>query len=114
MTVAVGYTYPASTDTLRLDVQWRRLNGRPLHFDAATARMAPGSGQLELRTSYHGVLPPPTPMLMHLALSAPNGSVVMQRDCEMALVTADGKDAWAGDLVTRKANALSWRVRSCK
>lgn len=114
MTVAVSYAHPESSDTLRLDLQWRRLNGRVLRFSGATARMAPGSGQIELRTTYHGVLPPPTPMVMHLAVAAPNGTVLLARDCEMALVTAQGKDAWAGDLVTGNANALSWRVRSCK
>ena len=114
MTVAITYSEPASTDTLRLDLEWRRLNGRVLRFTAASARMAPGSGQIELETTYHGVLPPPTPMVMHLAVAAPNGTVLMQRDCEMTLVTAQGKDAWAGDLVTKNANALSWRVRSCK
>jgi hypothetical protein len=114
MTVAVSYADPASTDTLRLDVQWRRLNGRVLRFSGATARMAPGSGQIQLQTTYHGVVPPPTPMVMHLAVAAPNGTVLLERDCEMALVTAQGKEAWAGDLVTRNANTLSWRVRSCK
>lgn len=114
MTVAVSYAQPASGDTLRLELQWRRLNGRVLQFSGATARMAPGSGQLELQTAYHGVLPPPTPMVMHLAVAAPNGTVLLERDCEMALVTAQGKAAWAGDLVTKNANSLSWRVRSCK
>lgn len=114
ITMAVSYAYPASGDTLRLDLQWRRLNGRALQFSGATARMTPGSGQIELQTTYHGVLPPPTPMVMHLAVAAPNGTVLLARDCEMALVTAQGKDAWAGDLVTRNANTLSWRVRSCK
>jgi len=114
MTVAVSYADPASTDTLRLDVQWRRLNGRVLRFSGATARMAPGSGQIQLQTTYHGVVPPPTPMVMHLAVAAPNGTVLLERDCEMTLVTAQGKEAWAGDLVTRNANTLSWRVRSCK
>jgi hypothetical protein len=104
MTVAVSYAHPESSDTLRLDLQWRRLNGRVLQFSGATARMAPG----------HGVLPPPTPMVMHLAVAAPNGTVLLARDCEMTLVTAQGKEAWAGDLVTRNANTLSWRVRSCK
>jgi len=114
MTVAVSYAHPESGDTLRLDLQWRRLNGRVLQFSGATARMAPGSGQIELRTTYHGVLPPPTPMVMHLAVAAPNGNVLLSRDCEMTLVTAQGKEAWAGDLVGRNANTLSWRVRSCK
>lgn len=114
MTVAVSYAYPVSSDTLRLDLQWRRLNGRVLRFAGATARMAPGSGQIELQTTYHGVLPPPTPMVMHLAVAAPNGTVLLARDCEMALVTAQGKEAWAGDLVTKNANTLSWRVRSCR
>lgn len=114
MTVAVSYAYPASSDTLRLDLHWRRLNGRALQFSGATARLAPGSGEIELETTYHGVLPPPTPMVMHLAVAAPNGTVLVARDCEMALVTAQGKEAWAGDLVTKNANTLSWRVRSCK
>ena len=114
MTVAVTYASPASSDTLRLALQWRRLNGRVLRFSGAAARMAHGSGQVELRTTYHGVLPPPTPMVMHLAVAAPNGTVLLSRDCEMALVTAQGKAAWAGDLVTGKANSLSWRIRSCK
>ena len=114
MTVAVTYVHPGPRDTLTLGLQWRRLNGRALRFSPVSARIAPGSGQIELRTSYHGVLPPPTPMVLHVALAAPNGTVLLQRDCEMALVTAQGKDAWAGDLVTRNANTLSWRVRSCR
>ncbi len=114
MTVAVSYAYPASSDTLRLDLQWRRLNGRVLQFSGAAARLAPGSGEIVLQTTYHGVLPPPTPMVMHLAVATPNGTVLLARDCEMALVTAQGKEAWAGDLVTKNANTLSWRVRSCK
>lgn len=114
MTVAVTYAYPASADTLRLDLEWRRLNGRPLRFTAASAHLAPGSGQVALATSYHGMLPPPTPMMLHLAVAAPNGKVLMQRDCEMALVTATGKDAWAGDLMTKRAKTLTWRVRACR
>jgi hypothetical protein len=114
MTVAVTYTYPVSTDTLRLDLAWRRLNGRPLRFNPASAHLAPGSGQVALATSYHGMLPPPTPMVLHLAVAAPNGKVLLQRDCEMALVTAAGKDAWAGDLMTKQAGTLTWRVRACR
>lgn len=112
MIVAVTYEHPAS-DTLTLALQWRRLNGRPLRFASAAARLAPGSGQVALTTSYHGMLPPPTPMVLHLSLAVPNGKVVLARDCEMALVTPAGKDAWAGDLMSRRAGTLSWRVRSC-
>lgn len=114
MTIAVTYAYPVSADTLRLDLEWRRLNGRPLRFATASAHLAPGSGQVALATSYHGMLPPPTPMVLHLAVAAPNGTVLLQRDCEMALVTAAGKDAWAGDLMTKQANTLTWRVRTCR
>lgn len=114
MIVAVTYQHPASTDTLTLALAWRRLNGRPLQFASASARLAPGSGQVALTTSYHGMLPPPTPMILHLSLAAPNGKVVLARDCEMVLVTPAGKDAWAGDLMTRQAGTLSWRVRSCR
>lgn len=114
MTVAVTYAHPASTDTLTLELAWRRLNGRPLQFTTASARLAPGSGQVVLTTSYHGMLPPPTPHVLHLAVAAPNGKVLLQRDCQMALVRADGKDAWAGDLMTKHANDLAWRVRACR
>lgn len=114
MTVAVTYARPAATDTLTLDLAWRRLNGRPLQFAAASARLGPGGGQVALATTYHGMLPPPTPLVLHLSVAAPNGKVVLQRDCEMALVRPDGKDAWAGDLMTKQANALAWRVRGCR
>lgn len=114
MTVAVTYAHPAASDTLTLGLEWRRLNGRPLRFSAASAHLLPGSGHVSLATSYHGMLPPPTPMVLHLVVAAPNGRVLLTRDCEMALVTANGKDAWAGDLVTKQANTLTWRVRACR
>lgn len=113
MTVAVSYKDSLSRDTLTLGVQWRRLNGRPLKFTPALAQLAPGSGAIELHTTYHGVLPPPTPMLMHLVLTARDGHVVVQRDCDMSLVNEAGKEAWAGDLMKKGANDLTWRVRTC-
>ncbi|MGH7649826.1 MAG: hypothetical protein ACREND_17075 [Gemmatimonadaceae bacterium] len=113
MTVAVAYARPVSTDTLTLGLEWRRTNGRPLQFTAASASIAPGSDHVVLATSYHGILPPPTPMVLHVEMAAPNGKVLLTRDCQMALVTTDGKDAWAGDVVSRRANDLAWRVRAC-
>jgi hypothetical protein len=113
MTVSVSYTDPLARDTLTLDVQWSRLNGRALKFAPAAARLAPGGGRIDVETTYHGMLPPPTPMLMHLALRAPNGRVLLARDCEMSLVNRQGKAAWAGDLMWKSANDLAWRVRTC-
>ena len=113
MTVSVNYSSPASPESLTVAVAWRRMNGRPLKFTPVVRRAAPGAGVVDIETSYHGMLPPPTPMRMEIELSSPRGRIVLRRHCEMSLVNGRGKAAWAGDLVGKTANELAWKVTTC-
>jgi hypothetical protein len=115
MTVAVSYDHPGGGphDTLTLGARWRRMNGERLDFTPVTARIAPGQGEVILDTKYHGVLPPPTPIILHLELTAPDGRRLAQRNCRMTLVTPQGKEAWAADLMHKKSRDLSWKVKEC-
>jgi hypothetical protein len=113
MTLAVMYDHPTPSDTLVLGARWRRLNGERLDFTPVVVRIAPGRGEVRLRSSFHGVLPPPTPIVLHLELTRPDGRRVWQRDCRMSLVTPQGKEAWAADLMRKRSRELSWRVKSC-
>jgi len=75
--------------------------------------VTPGHGEATLASTYHGVLPPPSPIVLHLELRSRGGAAVGQRECELALVNARGKPAWAGDLVRRDAQSLTWHVTRC-
>lgn len=113
ITLAIGYDQSVVSDTVTLNVHWRRRNGRELSFAPAVVHVAPGSGDVIVQSAYHGILPPPSSIVVHIELAARDGRRLATRDCEVNLVTVNGKDAWAGDLIRRNANALSWRVRSC-
>ncbi len=113
MTLAVTYDHPSLSDTLILDARWRRLNGRPLGFTPVAMRLAPGRRQVFLESSYHGMLPPPTPIVLHLELTGPDGQRVWQSDCRVSLVNPQGKEAWATDLMRKKSRELSWKVKDC-
>ena len=115
MTVSVQYDRPGPGDTLELRLDVRRLTGRRLDFSPARTALPPGSGTVALATTFHGILPPPTPIVLHLEVSNRAGRVVLQRDCELHLVNLQGKEAWAGDLVrAREAAGLAWRVSACR
>ncbi|MGH7626021.1 MAG: hypothetical protein ACREOJ_11990 [Gemmatimonadaceae bacterium] len=113
MTVDVSYRYPALRDTLRVEARWMRLNGRPLDFPPATETIGPGSGHVTLASRYTGLLPPPTPIVLRLSLFAANGHAVTESDCELALVTPQGRPAWAADLLWKRSRHLSWKIRTC-
>ncbi|HWG53673.1 MAG TPA: hypothetical protein VN677_10290 [Gemmatimonadaceae bacterium] len=113
MTVDVSYRYPALRDTLRLEARWLRLNGRPLDFPPATEIITPGSGHVTLASRYTGLLPPPTPAVLRLSLLAADGHAVTESDCELALVTPQGRPAWAADLLWKRSRQLSWKIRTC-
>jgi hypothetical protein len=113
MTVNVSYRNAGLGDTLTLGARWMRLNGRPLDFPPATDTIMPGTGQVTLASRYTGLLPPPTPVLLRLSLFAADGHVVTESDCELTLVTPQGRPAWAADLLWKRSRQLSWKVRTC-
>lgn len=113
LTVDVSYRYPAVRDTLRLEARWMRLNGRPLDFPPVTEIVGPGSGQVTLASRYTGLLPPPTPIVLRLSLRGADGHEVTGSDCELVLVTPQGRPAWAADLLWKRSRHLSWRIRTC-
>lgn len=115
MTVSVSYDRPGPGDTLYVGLDLRRLTGHRLDFAPARGTLPPGRGALTMSTVFHGVLPPPTPIILHLEVTDRTGHVLAQRDCELRLVNARGKDAWAGDFLhASDAASLSWRVASCR
>jgi hypothetical protein len=114
MAVDVAYDHPAPGDTLSLTVRWRRLNGERLDFSPVITRIAPGRGQVRLDTRYRGMLPPPGRIVLHLELTTSSGQRVLARDCALTLVNARGKPAWAGDLMRKQSNELSWMLRTCR
>ena len=113
MTVNVSYRNAGLRDTLTLGARWMRLNDRPLDFPPATDTIMPGTGQVTLASRYTGLLPPPTPIQLRLSLVAADGHVVTESDCELALVTPQGRPAWAADLLWKRSRQLSWKVRTC-
>lgn len=113
MTIAVTYQQTNVSDTLVLGARWSRLDGGALSFTPAEVRIAPGTGQATLESRFTGLLAPPTPILLRLDLTAPGGRAVWRADCELTLVTPQGRDAWAGDLFRKATRPLSWRVRTC-
>jgi hypothetical protein len=111
MSVDVQYAL-ANTPRATMSLRWMRKNGRLLAYPAASSAVSADSQSVSLSSTYKSMLPPPSQIVLHVELRAPSGALLAQRDCDLVLVTPNGKPAWAADVAAGKP--MRWIARRCE